>query len=264
MGTSFDFSPVLTGPIAARALGLDGFRDLDWPLSVCQPNAKTSQSGVTRARNWRPTVMVEGVDIAHPALVLRHLGHHIDVLERAAALDGIRPVDRVEFAVEHALRNGLVTPADLRVRGSRSLGDRLIHQVLDLRADEPPTESYAETLGLQRLRSFGYSPWRQVYVVSSNGKLLHRVDFVIPFRRVQRPQLFLPSHGLIVEVDGRSVHERSFKQDHQRQTTYDKLGFHWVTFSANQIEHRPNDVEAAIQAALRRASTGVRIDRRAS
>ena len=49
------------------------------------------------------------------------------------------------------------------------------------------------------------------------------------------------------------MHEASFEADHDRQTTYDELGFHWVTFSANQILHRPDRVCRAVESALRRA-----------
>ena len=257
MPRSERFSPVLTGPIAAGALGLDGFRDLEWPIAACKPDARTSEQGIVRARPWWPSSVVDGVEIAHPTLVLRHLGNQQVALERAAAIDGIRPIDRVEFAVEHALRTGLAECAALRVRGSRSAGDRLLHQVLNQRGAEPPTESYAETLGLQRLRYFGYSPWRQVAIISPSGKILHRVDFVLPFRRRPRPLFLLPDHGLIVEIDGREFHERTFERDHQRQTTYDKLGFHWVTFSANQVEHHPEEMCEAIEAVMRRARAGL-------
>lgn len=255
MARSERFSPVLTGPIAARALGLDGFRDLEWPIAACKPDARTSEQGIIRARPWWPSSVVDGVEIAHPTLVLRHLGNQPVALERAAAIDRISPLDRVEFAVEHALRDGLADRAALRVRGSRSAGDRLLHQVLNQRGAEPPTGSYAETLGLQRLRYFGYSPWRQMAIISPSGKILHRVDFVLPFRRQPRPPFLLPWNGLIVEIDGREFHERTFERDHQRQTTYDSLGFHWVTFSANQVAHRPEDMRDAIEAALRRAQT---------
>jgi sulfur carrier protein ThiS len=104
------------------------------------------------------------------------------------------------------------------------------------RRTEPPTESYAETRVHQLFRELGYVTWRQVQIISSE-RIVQRADFVLSFGARVRPALFRPDDGLVVEVDGRFVHERQFEQDHRRQSNYDRLGYHWVSFSANQIEH---------------------------
>ena len=35
--------------------------------------------------------------------------------------------------------------------------------------------------------------------------------------------------GLIVEIDSEEFHAKAFERDHSRQSTYDALGYHWVT-----------------------------------
>ncbi len=245
--------PAFTGPFAARILGLDGFRDLEWPIAACQPMAREAEPNIIRVRTWHPSSEVEGVPVAHPALVLRHLGVDERVLKHAASVDGIKPLDRIEFATEHLLREGLATIEQMRLRGSRSDGDRLLHAVLDRREDTPPTESYAETDAVQLFRSFGHRPWRQMHVVSETGRYLHRTDFVLPFRRQPKPVLLLPHHGVLVEIYGRAFHEATFEEDHARQTTYDRLGFHWLTFTANQIAHDRKNVRLAIESVMAKA-----------
>lgn len=248
--------PVLTGPFAARLLDLDGFRDIDWHPQLCLPVGYRSEPGILRTRRWLPAMKVGDVEVAHPATVLRHLASDHDALHRAATIDAIDPLDRVEFAVEHALRSGRVGIDQLRIPGSSAPGDRAIHAVLDRRGLVPPTESFAETSAVQCFRVKGWVPWRQVAIIGPNGRILHRSDFLLPFRPIPRPRIVLPHHGMIIEIDGRTYHEGSFEADHARQTVYDELGFHWVTFSAHQVFHTPDQVLRAIESALRRAEAG--------
>jgi Protein of unknown function (DUF559) len=253
--------PAFTGPFAARLLGLDGFRDIEWPIAVCQPVEREAEPNIIRVRKWHPSSEVEGVPVAHPALVLRHLGLDERALKHAASVDGIKPLDRIEFATEHVLRNKSATIEQMRVRGSHDNGDRLLHLVLDRREDTPPTESYAETDAAQLFRSFELRPWRQMHVVSEAGRYLYRCDFVIPFRRRPKPTLLMPHHGLIVEIYGREYHDETFEEDHARQTTYDRMGFHWLTFTANQIARDRKNVRLAIDAVMAKAE---RLSRRAA
>lgn len=245
--------PVLTGPFAARLLDLDGFRDIDWLPQLCLPVGFRSEPGVLRTRRRLPPIRVGDVDLAHPATVLRHLASDHDALHRAVGIDGIDPVDRVEFAVEHALRSMLVEMQQLRVSGSSAPGDRAMHAVLNRRGHVPPTESFAETAAVQSFRVAGWEPWRQVPIIGATGRILQRCDFFLPFRPMPRPRIALPQHGMIIEIDGRTYREGSFEADHARQTTYDELGFHWVTFSAHQVLHRPDQMLRAIESAVRRA-----------
>ncbi len=242
----------LTGPAAAAAHGWDGFRDLEWPLLWCAPATADSSPHVIRTRRWSSPEYRDGQCIASADLVLRHL--LAPLFGEIKQCDSIAWRDRVELALEHALRVGAVDVGLLSGKGGVGANRDLVW-LLARRFGEPSTESYAETRALQFFRWLGYWCWRQL-CVCVNGRILQRVDFVIPFRqlrRLARPKLFLPHQGLIVEVDGRSVHEQNFEGDHRRQTNYDRLGYHWVSFTPTQIERSPQMVSAAIEGAFRRA-----------
>jgi hypothetical protein len=235
---------VLTGAAAASLIGLDGFRDRDWRLLWCAPRTARRRAGVIRVRNWRNPQLVEGVRVAHVALVLRHLGHHAQEL---GGFEGLSARDRVELAVEQALREGWVSLPDLRESNSRLPGDVLLREVLALRGVEPPAESYAEVRVIQVLRAAGIRCWRQ-FPIYERGRLKHRVDLVIPFdQHAPRPDRLSPRDGLLLEVDSREFHEGKFEQDHQRQTTYDLLGFAWTTVTPNQVRDTPGRVLRALE-----------------
>lgn len=237
----------LTGPRAAALYGLDGYRDLEWPAHWCAPAATTAPPGVLRTRAWEPPDIIDDIDVAPPRLVLRHLA-----LFDTPQPDRIATVDRVELAVEHALRDKLIVPGDLVIRGAHSPGDKALAEVRRRRSNEPATESYAETRAAQLLRRMGRRAWRQVPLMHGR-RLLHRIDFVLPSdSRRSRPDQLVPADGLLVEIDGREYHEPAFERDHERQSNYDALGYHWVSFTPTQVEHHSHRVEAAIAGAMKR------------
>ena len=249
--------PLLTGPAAASLLGLDGFRDHVWPPMWLHPHTASAAPGIIRARTGEPLVpvVVAGTRLAPVALVLTHLGHVPEILRVDRA---VTPRDRVEYALEHALRSGLVTLAELQSLRSTMPGAQLIRDVLALRRNEPPTESYAETTAVHVFRRLGHEPWRQVPILGPYGER-HRIDFVIAFRRkARRPALPGPGIGLGVEIDSRESHEGAFERDHARQSVYDALGLHWITLTPNQLK-RPWQVERALDGALARALKPTRV-----
>jgi hypothetical protein len=231
-------SAALTGPAAAALLGLDGFRDVGWTPLWCAPATVRKQPGLIRTRCWNEPIMLGDVRVAHVSLVLRHLG------------EVVCDVDRIEFAVEYALREGLVSVNDLRQSHGRSTGDELLRRVMFQRGSEPPAESYAEVRAIQLLRSWGMQCWRQL-VIYEHGRIKHRVDLVIPFdQQAQRPERLRPSDGLLVEIDSLEFHVGKFEEDHRRQTTYDLLGFRWTTVTPNQLRDSPQRVRRAIERRL--------------
>jgi len=192
-------------------------------------------------------VLIGDTPVAPVHLVLHHLAdveHH--------APDGLALAERVELAVEHALRSRLVALDDLAVRGRGGPGDGVLRDILRVRGGEPPTESFAETRAAQLLRSTGLVAWRQVFVVDG-PRIVHRADFAVPFQlraRLRRPEPLLPHDGLIIEIDGRGLHEPQFERDHRRGSTYDRLGYRWISLTPTQIEHTPADCVAAVAGAL--------------
>jgi hypothetical protein len=238
----------LTGPPAAALYGLDGFRDLTWPDLWCTPKGARQGPRLVQTADWHAPEQLGDVPVCPLPVVLRHLNAEPDDLIELP--DRISPRDRLELAVEHALRDG--TPVVARF-GSAP-GDRLLREVLQLRGDEPPTESYAETRALQLLRSLGITPWRQIPILQ-NGRFAYRADFMIPFQpRRRRPQVFGPHDGMLVEIDSREHHAENFERDIQRNETYRRLGFECAAFTPNQIEHKPSFIRQSLRSRIQRAA----------
>ncbi len=243
----------LSGPAAAQLLELDGFREGVWKQMWCSPHGVRPQPGVVRTRSWESPTFINSIPVASPALVLRHLAD--EPLNHLVLSDH----ELVEMALEHALRDGLVSKSDLGTQGAKRRGERILRDVLRMQPQgEPPTESYAETRAVQVFRPLGFVPWRQVEVFE-RGRLKHRVDFMIPVplgrrRRPPRPNLIVPSDGLLVKIDSAEWHAGTFERDHERQSVYDRMGFHWISLTPKQIE--AEQVGRSLNGALRRMVGG--------
>ena len=247
----------LTGPAAAAHWDLDGFRDRDWPLRWCAPIGTDNDESVVRLRAWQPPTMFGDVAVAPIATVLRHLGHDLEPAARwVGDSSPIAPIDLVELALEHALRDRKITLADLRLAGTKDPAAQLLRQVLQRRPKgEPPTESYAETRAVQVFRDLEIAiPWRQVPILD-NGRQLYRADFAIPYRRERRPAILRPEHAMLVEIDTKGFHARSaedFERDARRDATYAALGFNLLVLTATQIERERLQVAKSLAGALGR------------
>jgi very-short-patch-repair endonuclease len=242
--------PVLTGPAAAAVYGWDGYRDLDWPLLWCVQHSQSRPvKGVIRTRLPIQPRLIGNQLVAHPRIVLRHL----NALSNDSAYwrpDGIKRTDRIELGLEHALRDKVVTLAELKGAGGTQNGAHYLRQLLLWRGDEPATESFGETRLLPILRETGRPVWRQVRIFES-GRIKYRCDFVLGYLDRPRPTVVLPHHGLLVESDSLKYH--NLIDDHQRQLTYNLLGYNWMSVMATQVEDSPRLVLASILAALERA-----------
>lgn len=236
----------LTGPAAAALYQLDGFRDEQWPSLWCAPFGGVTGDRIIRTRYWEQPTLIGDVPVAPLPLVLRHLAAVPQDLQRG---DGLAPIDRVELAVEHAVREGIEIHL---AGGGNQAGDRLLHAVMSRRPDVPPTGSYAETRAGQLLRSWGLVPWRQVPILV-NGRIRYRADFMVPFVWRPRPEIFTPADGALLEVDGREPHEPQFERDHERDATYTELAFHHLAVTPRQVERGPASVWRALAGAFRRA-----------
>ncbi len=85
------FEEVLTGPHAAALLGLDGFRERNWELHYCCPHGRHDVPFI-QTRKWQQPMDVDGALVAHPSLVLRHLGYYL-----TGTLDGLTAAARIEL-----------------------------------------------------------------------------------------------------------------------------------------------------------------------
>jgi hypothetical protein len=240
----------LTGPAAAGLYGLDGFRDIEWQQTWCVPwgGDLTPGDRTLRTRAWVQPELMDDLPVCPIDLVIRHLNAFpTDLMGRP---DGLSAIDRVELAVEHAARLGhMLAPA----AGGRMQGDVLLRQVMKRRSEGVPTESYAETRAVQVFRQWDIHPWRQIPILE-RGRISFRADFLIPFRRGRpRPEIIRRCDGVLVEIDSREFHAPVFERDHDRGSTYDALGFHWISLTPRQIEHQQARVRKAIDGAFLRA-----------
>jgi hypothetical protein len=249
----------LTGPAAAAVLGLDGYRDIDWPLLYCVGHSGKGDHQTLRVRNIGEPLRVEGIYVAQHHTVLRHLGEVPDSRAGSRGFPhtgvGLALRDRIEFAVEHCLRMGWVDPADLRNSASHRQGDRLLRELLDLRGAEPAAESYAEVQALQLFRDWGHRVYRQIPVIE-RGRLKHRIDFLVARPGItRRPEYARPDLGVYPEIDSREFHERQFEKDQLRQNTYDVLGLSWMTISPTMITKNPQRIRIALEQKLAAVTT---------
>lgn len=134
------------------------------------------------------------------------------------------PLEHRAAAVDSALRLGLVSVQHPTAQALGSLG------VVGV------CESGTETAFWLRMRRHRLPVTRQVRVPG-----VGRVDFLIGER-------------LVIEVDGRTFHDResTFEEDRQRDAQLSTLGYRVLRFSYRQVFEQWQLVEAAVLAAVGR------------
>ncbi len=246
-------SLALTGAAALAIHQLDGFRDREWAPRWCAPANGSRAEHVKRLTQWIEPIYVDGVAIVP---VAQGLADAADEVVRVPRWPGdsrfLEPDELIELAVEHALRDQLTTTEELSVSAKKRKSAALLRRVLQRRpVGVAATESYAETRALQVFRSYGLpEPWRQVSI-RSNRQLLYRADFLIPVLKKPQPDWVTPADGVLIEIDGRAVHDGSFERDYHRNAVYKTLGYEMHAFSPNQIELQTSQTVELITRSLR-------------
>jgi very-short-patch-repair endonuclease len=171
-----------------------------------------------------------GLPVTPVGLTLVELGHELDgCWATGRRVQRLRPDERVELALEHALRIGATTAHELEalLNGScrNRAGARLARSVLARRGPGvPATESYLETRGVQVLRNGGLVEFdRQVEVVHPVRRM--RVDLICG--------------RAIIEFDGREPHDPQFRADRERWNLLRDLGYDLRIFTWDDVEHEP-------------------------
>lgn len=216
----------------AHYWGLDAFEQ--FALTWCIPHGgRPGAPNVHRRRRFDELeiVDIDGVRVTSVAQTLVDLGAMYDI-------------DRVERAVESALRKGLITDPALRAfvneQGVRRPGVRTLRAVLALRRPGArPTGSDLETLCLQLYRRGGLFPERQWEVLDEQGALVGFGDFGFP------PKAF------ISEVDGLVAHGPEKREyDYNRQARIEDLGYTFRRFTRAAVLWRPRYVCATTRRGL--------------
>ena len=245
---------ILAGGRAAQMLGWNGFESETEVVWIVPHTTGTSRSGVEmfdqygrviRSRAWTEEFdFLGGQPIAPPGLILATLCEGLSYLPRwPGDYTPIAQRDRIELALEHYLRLGYEVPT----LNTATLS--IVRQLARKRGPkEPPTESYAETRGIQQLRSQGlHQVFRQVPLVQE-GKTVNRIDLVYPFRpSTRRPEVFDPDEGAPLEIDGRAFHERQFEKDRRRGNNHTVAGARLLVATPALIERNIRELVRDIQ-----------------
>jgi hypothetical protein len=225
---------VLARAAAAAAWGLDGFRPGGEPIECNVPRRTSGKQRVParRVESLEPPDRVDG-------LAVTSIGQTLVELGSTGTTSPIDPLDRVELALESALRRRLITIdaiTELAAAAGRRRGAPTLRQVLERRpAHVPPTESYLETRMVQLLRRHGLpDPERQVEVFDRTGRI-GRVDFLLG--------------RLAMEVDGRAYHDNAeaYHGDRLRWDRLQAAGYDTLLFTYPQVEFDPGTVAALVR-----------------
>jgi very-short-patch-repair endonuclease len=176
---------------------------------------------------------VEGIPFASPALTLLELAGSESEETVARCLNEARVL---RLVTELELRDVLASHPTRR-------GGRALRALLDAEHAILATESEAEALCLELMRSRGLEPDRAQARIAG-----HRVDFLFAAER------------LVVEVDGYRYHgtRRRFVLDRRRVAALMAAGFAVFPVSWHDLADRPDATMDALEAALlaRRAALG--------
>ena len=200
---------------AARLHGWDGFDGPDdRHIDVIAPMRSTARGPwLSRSRTLDLTDLIDcgGIPVTSPARTLCDLGRKVGA-------------DQLERAIESALRGADPSRPDIGNDGLRSelvrrcatsfprtgTGISSLRLLLMARpADARPTGSFAETIGMQALRTAGFYPFTQArIVVSATGR---DQQYWTDLGDLDR--------GLVIEIDGLEHHGSAASQDrdHGRQ-----------------------------------------------
>jgi very-short-patch-repair endonuclease len=255
------------GVLRRRARGVwaaAGWPD-EWPQAVWAALLEAGSAAVVFRRTAAAVWGVDGVPVPQPIELALPPGHQsrvkavyrvptlqpLDVTVRdtlpittvartLADLGSVESLGVVERAVEWALRNGVVTIAELqslterlRTKGGRTLKTMLVQRPVAA----PATESDAETLFVQLVRAAGFpDPVRQYWIVLRGRR--YRLDFAWPALR------------LAVEIDGAAVHgPDELPRDLRRQNQIILDGWLILRFPWTMLRRGTRDVESDLWAA---------------
>jgi len=219
--------------LAATAWGVDLVEDPVKRLTVPRNRSRLLVPGWDVRRSDIPTGDVEMVGDVRVTAMLRTLVDLCRVLCLAHAV----------AAVDSALRQGLVRVDELGMRQAIGRGARRLRTVGGL--VDPLAGSVLESLLRVLLAEAGLpAPLTQYVVLDRAGEFVGRVDFCWPAAR------------LIVEADGFAFHSdrAAYREDRRRLNELERLGWHVLRFSWEDVVSRPEAVVALVRDCLQSAA----------
>ncbi len=232
---------------AAQLWGLDEFGGFDRATVVAPMSSGARGPGIVRTRTTPELAVHRSRQVTTVAETLVDLGARLRARRRwINDPELISPTDRVELAMESAIRFGLCRIEDMMTAVEQSSprrpGRSTLEAVLIRRpSDTPATESYLETRMVQLLRAAQLpDPQRQVVILDADGIAVSRVDLLIG--------------TVVIATDGLAFHtdREQFERDRRQWSMLTALGHHVLVFTAPQVERQPRYVESTVRDLLRR------------
>jgi hypothetical protein len=234
--------------LRAAAVGLEATVShtaaaLLWGIELAvTPSERHVTVGRDRSRCHHGGTRVHQVDLEAEEWVERDGLRVTTVLRTLLDLCRLLPSAEAVVAVDSALRQGLVTVEELTAALRRLPAGRGRDRVaLVLRDVDPRSGSVLESLFRVLLVRAGLpAPVTQRVVRGKDGRRIGRVDFAWPDCR------------LVVESDGFAFHadRRGYRADRRRGNALVLAGWRVLRFSWEDVVDRPDEVVAAVRAAL--------------
>ena len=221
-----------------------------WGLEVAHDPGQRVTVARNRSRAAFDGVRVSRADVGRTEVIdgLRVTGVVRTVLDCASVL----PVEQAVVVIDSALRQGLVTTAELQWAASRVRGQRATRVRKAVRLADPRCGSVLESLLRVLLVSAGLSPDETQYVIRDGSGQVARVDFA-----------FLKAR-LVVEADGFEFHrERAdYRRDRRRANAFCRLDWSLLRFSWEDVRLQPDYVVDAVRTELSKPPRRQRVPRR--
>lgn len=208
-------------------------------------SAGIRRPGLIRTRHTPEVVQLNGRPVTAVADTLVDIGACSAPLQRwPGDRSPIGKLDRVELALESALRLGLVSLDELASVLDRSTRQRpgraVLEAVLRRRPPGAPcTESYLETRAVQRMRDAELpSPRRQVVLRDSFGRDIARVDLLLG--------------RIVIALDSVAHHadRTAFERDRRQWSELGSMGFTVLVFTYEHVERQSGFMVRIVREAL--------------
>jgi very-short-patch-repair endonuclease len=221
-----------------------------WELEGC-PTGSVELSTTTSRMTREPWMTLHRISHLDPVDVTRMGPIPVTTPTRTVAdLCGVLGRDRVEPALDDALRRGLTSLPRLRwaaerLGGRGRTGARLLAELLrERQAGWTPPASQLESKVERLLRRVGLPPPVSQYEIRDQGMLLGRVDFAYPEAMVA------------IEADGYRYHSGkvAWQRDRVRRNALTTRGWRVLHVTWDDLQTRPDEVTAEIRGALEGAA----------
>jgi very-short-patch-repair endonuclease len=224
----------LSHQTAARHLGIE----------LLHPDGNHVTVPRHRGRAQVPGWQIHRANVEAEEAVVGDMHRLIAPLRTVTDLARRLPHSEAVVAADSALRQGMFTVTALVAVTAVAIGRGAQRLRRLASAVDPLSGSVLESLLRVLLVAHGLTPPRSQYEIWDNLRFIARVDFCWPDAR------------LVVEVDGFAYHSNrdSYRRDRERDNELERLGWHVLRFTWEDVTLRPDYVVALVREVLARAA----------